>query len=112
MGVLGVVWISKSGLGISFRAPEVPFSVPPKRQKWPHSGTKKWHFGCPNKNSETTFISPTSPKNDGIAFGFKCLPLLDGFLIHSEIWYFFDHFRAVLPLARTSIQNGGAIDEI
>ena len=34
MGVLGVVWISKSGLGISFRAPEVPFLVPLKRQKW------------------------------------------------------------------------------
>jgi len=33
MGVLGVVWISKSGLGISIREPEVPFSVPLKRQK-------------------------------------------------------------------------------
>ena len=27
-------------------------------QRWPFSGTKKWHFGCPNWNSETTFISP------------------------------------------------------
>ena len=26
---------------------------------------KKWHFGCPNENSETTFISPTFPKNNG-----------------------------------------------
>ena len=26
---------------------------------------QKWHFGCPNKNSETTFISPTSPKIEG-----------------------------------------------
>ena len=34
MGVLGVVWISKCGLGILIRAPEVPFLVPPKRQKW------------------------------------------------------------------------------
>ena len=41
--------------------------------------TKKWHFGCPNQNSENTFISSTSPKNDGIAFGFERLPLLDGF---------------------------------
>ena len=48
-------------------------------QKCPYSGTKKWHFGCRNQNSETTFISPTSPKNDGIVFGFKCSPLLDGF---------------------------------
>ena len=29
-----MVWISKSGLGILIRAPEVPFFVPPKRQKW------------------------------------------------------------------------------
>ena len=65
-----------------------------------------------NENSDTTFISPTSPKNDGIAFGFKCLPLLDGFLIHSEIWYFFGLFQAVLPLARTPSQKGGAINEI
>ena len=40
-------------------------------QKCPYSGTKKWHFRCPNKNSFSTFISPTSPKNDGITFGFK-----------------------------------------
>ena len=58
------------------------------------------------------FLSPTSPKNDGISFGFKCLPLLDGFLIHSEIWYFFGLFQAVLPLARTPSQKGGAINEI
>ena len=32
----------------------------------------------PDENSETTFISPTSPKNDGIAFDFKRLPLSDG----------------------------------
>jgi len=47
-------------------------------QKCPYLGTKKWHFGCPNENSKTTFISPTSPKNDGIAYDFKRLPLLDG----------------------------------
>ena len=40
---------------------------------------KKCHFGQPNKNFDTTFISPASPKNDGIAFGFKQLPLLGGF---------------------------------
>ena len=32
-----------------------------------------------NKNSETTFLSPTPPKNDGMAFCFKRLPLLEGF---------------------------------
>ena len=34
LGVLGVVWISKSGLGILIRAPEMPFLVTQKRQKW------------------------------------------------------------------------------
>ena len=48
-------------------------------QKCPSLRGQKWYFGCPNKISETTFISPTFPKNDGIAFGFKRLPLLDGF---------------------------------
>ena len=40
---------------------------------------KKWHFMCPNENSFATFISPTSPKNDGIGFGFKRLTLLGWF---------------------------------
>ena len=34
-------------------------------QKCPKLGDEKWHFRCPTENSETTFISPTSPKNDG-----------------------------------------------
>ena len=50
--------------------------VPKHGYFWQKMGTKKWHFGCPNENSKTTFISPTSPKNNGIAFGFKRLPLL------------------------------------
>ena len=29
---------------------------------------KKWHFGCPNKNSEGTLISSTSPKSDRIGW--------------------------------------------
>ena len=40
---------------------------------------QKWDFERPNPKTETTFISPTSPKNDGIAFGFKHLPLLERF---------------------------------
>ena len=43
------------------------------------SGAQKWDFERPNPKTETTFISPTSPKNDGIGFGFKHLPLLEGF---------------------------------
>ena len=52
------------------------------------SGSKKWHFVCPNENSFATFISPTSPKNDGIAFGFKRLPLLGGFWAYFQICLF------------------------
>ena len=36
------------------------------------------------QNSETTFISPTSPKKHGIAFGFQRSPLLDCFF--SQFW--------------------------
>ena len=56
------------------------------------SDPKKWHFECRNENFKTTFISPTSLKNDGIAFGFKRFSLLDGFSAHLEILYFLDHF--------------------
>ena len=48
-------------------------------QKWPSLCAQKWHFECPTGNFETTFISPTSPKNDGVDFSSKHLPLLDGF---------------------------------
>ena len=33
-----------------------------KRQKWPFSDPKKWHFEWPNQNSKTTFIVQTFPK--------------------------------------------------
>ena len=41
MGVLGGVFVLKSGLRILIRAPEVPFSVPPKMPKMGVFG----HFG-------------------------------------------------------------------
>ena len=53
-------------------------------QKCPYSGTKNNTFGCPNENSDPTFISPTSPKNDEYDFGFKHLPLLNGFSANSK----------------------------
>ena len=40
---------------------------------------KKCHLGYRNKNYFATFISPTSPKNCGIVFGFKRLPLFGWF---------------------------------
>ena len=63
--------------------------------KCPSLRAQKWHYRCPNENLETTYISPTSPKNIGIAFGFKRFQLLDGFSVHLEICYFFNHFWAV-----------------
>ena len=66
------------------------------------------NLGCPNENSETTIISPTSPKNDGIAFGFKRFQLLNMFGANLEIWYFFSHFEAVFPLAPTASAMCGA----
>ena len=48
-------------------------------QNCPFLRAQKWHFRSPNKNSETNFISPTSPKIDQIAFRFKLLPLLMDF---------------------------------
>ena len=34
MGVLGGVFVLKSGLRILIRAPQMPFWYPPKRPKW------------------------------------------------------------------------------
>ena len=47
MGVLGGVFVSKSGLRILIWAPEVPFSVPPKTPKmgvfgWFEASGKTW----------------------------------------------------------------------
>ena len=61
-----MVWISKSGLEILIRAPKVPYLVPRIRRKWvvfALLGTKKWDFGCPNQNSETTFRDPKHQQN-------------------------------------------------
>ena len=52
------------------------------------------------KNSETTFMSPPSPQIDGIAFGFKRLPLLDGFWAN-----FLAPPGALFPLAQTQQQK-------
>ena len=38
MGVLGGVFVLKSGLSILIRTPKVPFSVPPKTPKMGHFG--------------------------------------------------------------------------
>ena len=56
MGVLGGVFVLKSGLRILIRAPEVPFSVPPKYPKTPIlgvlGGTKNGTWGKEKENGE------------------------------------------------------------
>ena len=74
VGLIKVVSVFGYGRPKShFRAPEnsksAHFHVPKNVAKNGTSGARTKH--------ETTFISTTSPKNDGIAFGFKRVPLLD-----------------------------------
>ena len=42
MGVLGGVFVLKSGLRILIRAPQVPFLVPPKTPKMGHNLAMLW----------------------------------------------------------------------
>ena len=51
MGVLGGVFVLKSGLRILIRAPEVPFSVPPKTPKMGHFGVFGYFGGTENGTS-------------------------------------------------------------
>ena len=74
-------------------------------RKCPSLRAQKWHFGCPNKKLETTFISPTSPKNDGIAFGFKRFQLLNMFSANLEIWYFFQPFWSCFSISTDCLSN-------
>ena len=79
---LGDVGLIKVVSELLFGHPKCHFFVPEDGHFWqkcPSLRAQKWHFRCPNKSSETSFISPTSPKNDGIGFRFKRLPLLGGF---------------------------------
>ena len=93
MGVLGVVWISKSGLHCHFWYPQnggngifLPF--------W---GYQKWHFGCPNQNSETTFRDPNLPQNPHLYIlgtFFSPRKVIFGRFVN------FAYFYLVFPLAR------------
>ena len=53
--------------------PKVPFFRCPKMALW-----------VPKPNFWDHFLTPTSPKNDRIAFGFKRFPLLDAILANSK----------------------------
>ena len=68
------------------------------------------NFGCPNENSETTIISPTSPKNDEIVFCFKRLPLFG--------WFSTNFYGQVFPLCishyemKLELKNKGRVFRI
>ena len=55
MGVLGGVFVLKSGLRILIRAPQVPFSVPQNGQKSLFRGPK-WFPKCLNEGFRGVFI--------------------------------------------------------
>ena len=66
MGVLGGVFVLKSGLRILIRAPEVPFSVPPKTPKMGvfgyFGGTENGTWGAQIKILRPLFNTNTPPK--------------------------------------------------
>ena len=69
MGVLGGVFVLKSGLRILIRAPEVPFSVPPKTPKMGvfgyFGGTENGTSGARIKILRPLFNANTPPKTRG-----------------------------------------------
>ena len=78
---LGDVGLIKVVSEFSFGHPKCHFFVPEYGhfcQKCPYLRAQKWYFACPNENSETTFISPTSPKIDGFHLEIKVLSVLSG----------------------------------
>ena len=102
MGVLGVVLVYKSGLRILIRAPKVPFLAARKWLKlakmtrfksfW---GYQKWHFGCPNQNSKSTYIDQNHPQNpQKDTLGTQIRPRK---VIFSHFFYFF-HFPIEIPI--------------
>ena len=76
---LGVVELIKVVSEFSFGHPKCHFWALENGHFWQKCsllGTKKSDFECPNLKTETTFISPTSPKIGGIDICFDRLSLL------------------------------------
>ena len=48
-------------------------------QNCPYSETKKWPFGCLNKNSKLLFYKANIPQNDEFHLEIKVLSVLSGF---------------------------------
>ena len=59
---------------------------------WSFWGYQKWHFGCPNQNSESTFIDQNHPQKDTL--GTQIGPRK---VIFSHFFYFV-HFPIEIPI--------------
>ena len=110
LGDVGLIKVPKEFL---FGHPKCHFFVPEYGhfcQKCPSLCAQKWHFGYPNEISLATFIIPTSPKNDGIVFGFKRLPLFG--------WFSANFYGQVFPLCisnyeiKLELKNKGRVFRI
>ena len=89
---LGDVWLIKVVSELSFGHPMCHFLGLENGHFWQKCsllGTKKWDFERPNLKTETTFISPTSPKNGGKDICFQQLSLLSKILDDFKFWTFF-----------------------
>jgi len=67
-------------------------------------GYKKWHFGCPNQNSETTFRDPNHPQNpqlDHLGTQIGPRKVIFGYFIE------FGHFPIEIPIEVNKITDSG-----
>ena len=98
MGVLGGVFVLKSGLRILIQAPQVPFLVPPKTPKMGvfgyFGGTKNGTWGARIKILRPLFNTNTPLKPPFRHFGNHFGPR------KSDFWpfYFFIHFPIEIPI--------------
>ena len=98
MGVLGGVFVLKSGLRILIWAPQVPFSIPPKRPKWVFLAIlgvpKMALFGARIKILRPLFNTNIPLKPPFSHFGNHFGPR------KSDFWpfYFFGHFPIEIPI--------------
>ena len=105
MGVLGGVFVLKSGLRILIRTPEVPFLVPPKTPILGvfgyFGGTKNGTWGARIKILRPLFNTNTPLKPPFRHFGNHFGPR------KSDFWpfYFFGHFPIEIPIEAENSQK-------
>ena len=71
---------------------------------WSFWGYQKWHFGCPNQNSESTFIDQNHPQNphlDHLGTQIGQRKVIFGHFID------FGHFLIEIPIVVKKITDSG-----